>query len=716
MMSTTLGEGAQCQRDVTVGPGPVDGQTGAPSQLDRPAGWLALRLGLLAGAIFLCYANGLDVPFLFDDKAAIVESKYVRSLWPLSSAMSAPKDTTGTGRPILNLSLAINYALNGLDATGYHVANILFHTVSAFLLYGALRRLLRRPALARFNASADGLALAIALIWAVHPVHTQAVTYIVQRAESLAAMFYLAAVYAAVRSFGMARPLVWRVVSVVAVVLATLTKEMAATAPFIIYAIDAVVACRGRWLEPLRRRWAFHAALWAALVPLAIIMSQAPRGATAGFGAREVLPWHEFLLAQPRVFTTYFQIAAAPVNLCFDYAMRAAPGWRGVVPYAILPGGALLATLVLVLRRRAAALAGIWFFVILSPTHSLIPVSELIFEYRLYLPLAGLVAFAVLGMYALTTPAQCHEAGTPTLRRRRWRMLHAGMIAAAAFVLAALTHLRNDVFASEISIWSDTVQKQPGNGRAHCNLAMAYVDAGDLARAEASFRAAIAMAPSYEPPYVSLAVLLSDRGEYEAALALLHEAVALQDASAPAHYNLGIVLARLGREDEAVESYRRALERDADFADPAYNLGNLALRRQDHAEAERWFREALSRRPDHVRSNFNLAGLLLARGETQAAQAHARRAFEAALVQAREAVAMGRPGDAIESYGLAIHANPAAADVHVKLATLLRDMGRREEAAAAAAEALRLRPDHAGAKAMLEELKATAAPRAGAEE
>ncbi|MBK8266833.1 MAG: hypothetical protein IPK83_00365 [Planctomycetes bacterium] len=155
---------------------------------------------VLIGAGIVAYWNSFDVPFLFDDQNAIEDNTFIRALWPLDRAMSAPPQSTGAGRPILNLSLAVNYHFGGLWVWGYHAVNLGIHIAVGLLLMGLIRRTLALPALRdRFVGASNELAFSATLIWLVHPLQTESVTYIVQRAESLAALFYVATLYAFLR-------------------------------------------------------------------------------------------------------------------------------------------------------------------------------------------------------------------------------------------------------------------------------------------------------------------------------------------------------------------------------------------------------------------------------------------------------------------------------------------------------------------------------------
>jgi hypothetical protein len=163
----------------------------------RSLGLALAPLVVLVLAALATYRNSFASPFVFDDRTSIEENQSIRRLWPLGPVLSPPcnGETVG-GRPLLNLSFALNYALGGLDVRGYHAANLAIHLAAALLLLGVVRRTLLLPGLReRFGGAATPLALAAALLWMVHPLQTESVTYIVQRAESLCGCFYLLTLY-----------------------------------------------------------------------------------------------------------------------------------------------------------------------------------------------------------------------------------------------------------------------------------------------------------------------------------------------------------------------------------------------------------------------------------------------------------------------------------------------------------------------------------------
>jgi hypothetical protein len=161
---------------------------------------------LVTIGVTAAYWNSLYVPFVYDDREAIVINPHVRSLWPLTSSMWAPPDTTASGRPMLSLSLAVNYRIGKYNVTGYHVLNVVIHILAAMAMYGVLRRTLLSETLrSRFGRHAFSLSLIATLIWAMHPLHTESVTYVIQRCESMMGLFLLLMLYCAIRSAG--RPL-----------------------------------------------------------------------------------------------------------------------------------------------------------------------------------------------------------------------------------------------------------------------------------------------------------------------------------------------------------------------------------------------------------------------------------------------------------------------------------------------------------------------------
>jgi len=294
--------------------------TGAGSSSNR---WSVVLGGaLLILAALAVYRNSFAGPFIFDDALSIQENATIRHLWPIWQPLSPPHDgfITVAGRPIINLSLAVNYAGGGYDVWGYHALNLAVHILAGLALFGIVRRTLLRPRFnGRFDAVADGLAFAVALLWMVHPLQTESVTYIVQRAESIMGLFYLLTLYFFIRGADSARSRWWYVLCVIACALGMASKEVMASAPLMVMLYDRTFVS-GSFRETWRRHWKLYVALAGTWVVLGYLMFF-----TANYGndlANTRLQWvgrWAYLLTEPGVILHYLQLSVWPHPLCFDY-------------------------------------------------------------------------------------------------------------------------------------------------------------------------------------------------------------------------------------------------------------------------------------------------------------------------------------------------------------------------------------------------------------
>ena len=639
-------------------------ETGLPPSGAR--GGTLLVVVILAGVILAVYANSLSVPFLFDDRPAIVDNASIRSL---GGAWLPPADGSGvTGRPLVNFTLAINYALGGLNPAGYHAGNLLFHLLSALALFGVMRRTLRQPVLRdRYGPVALPLAALGAMLWAVHPLQTESVVCVVQRNEVLAGLFYLLTLYGFIRSVESVgrvsdRPLrpvkdrsylIWSVLSVGACLLGMASKEIMATAPLLVFLYDRTFVA-GSFRAAWRQHGRTHAALAATWVLLAWLVGRSggSRGVAAGFGLG-VTAW-QYLLTQSRALTTYLQLTVWPHPLVLDYgtAVVKHPGevwWQGVVVLVLL-----VATLWALRRKPVLGFAGAWFFVILAPSSSFIPlVAQTMAEHRMYLPLAAPVMLAVLGLQAWLG------------RRCLWGG------AALALAWAGLTIERNADYQSETAIWADAAAKHPANPRAHYTLAVLAVDAGRWAEAASHARRAVELNPGYVDAYGNLGLALDHLGQHEEAQRYFATALRLNPAHPETNNNLGQVLMEAGRFDEAVQHLHAALRARPEYAEPHNNLGSVLLRQGRFAEAVAQFEEALRRKPAFAEPHNNL-GII----------------FEQ----------QGRFAEAIAQFEEALRLKPAFAEPHNNLGNVLQQTGRVDAAMVHFQQALRLRPDYAEAQ------------------
>ena len=511
---------------------------------------------LVLAAALAAYSNSFAGILVFDDEPAIAQNTHLRSLWPLAAAMAAPADTTLSGRPVAALSFAIDYAISEDALRGYHRTNLLVHLAAALLLFGITRRTLLTPALApRYGTAATRLAAIVALLFAVHPLGTSAVTYVVQRVESLMGMLYLATLYCAIRALdaeGRTR-LLWSGASVLACALGMATKEVMATAPLAVALWDWTFA-PGR----ASSRRALYGALASTWIVLAVLVAGGHRSLSVGFGFAE-WPWWRYLMTQAGVLVRYLRLAFVPDDLVLDYDWRPASLPQAVPPIAAI--GVLLAlTIVGVARRRPAAFAGAWCFLVLAPTSSVIPIAtEVAAEHRMYLPVAGIAALVVIGLFEagrrLAGPSAKTQSSFAT----------AGLVAAGAVAVlfGYLTHARNADYHDYDRIWLDTIAKRPQNVRARNNYATSLLLQGRYAEAERHLRAAVER-PGFADAEMNLGVALSAQGALDEGAAHLRRAIAIQPRLVDARRNLAETYVRQRRPGDAVAEYATILESQPD--------------------------------------------------------------------------------------------------------------------------------------------------------
>lgn len=651
---------------------------------------------LIALAALLAYANSFSGPFVFDDASSIVTNPTLRHWWPPWAPLVPPRASlTVQGRPLLNLSLAVNYALSGPGVGSYHVANFLIHLAAALTLCSIVRRTLRRagPAVA---GHADALALAVALLWVVHPLQTESVTYIVQRTESLMGLCYLLTLDAFLRSLeGNARR--WQAASVAACLAGMATKEVMVSAPLLVLLLDRTVvsgSCRAAW----SRRRGYYLALASTWLLLAFLIlgTGGNRGGSKGFDVG--VSWGSWWLTQFPAVAHYLRLAVWPHPLVFEYGVE----WThpplelaaGIAVVAALVGG----TIVAVGRRSPLGIPGVAFCAILAPTSLTPGTSQMTAEHRMYLPLAAvLTGLVVAGQRALGPAAP---------------RLGPLLVGAATAGLAALTLQRNHDYRSEIALWEDTLAKRPDNALAHEMLGLAQDRAGDPGSAAEHFRAALRSQPGFAIAHESLGALLFRQHDVTGAIAEFAAALQLKPDFPDAADNLGAALLAAGRHREAIPPIRAALALKPDYAEAHYNLATALAATGAAGEAIPEFEAALRLRPGYAAAHYNLANTLAAAGRAAEAGPH----YEAVLAlepgNARAAynlantLAMaGHPAEAIPQYRRALALNPRSAEAMNNLGSALLETGDPTAAAAAFTAALKLDPQFADARENLRRLR-----------
>jgi Tfp pilus assembly protein PilF len=655
-----------------------DGAATSSAAVPSRGGWWTAVI--LAGACLAVYWNSLGAPFLFDDGPAILRNETIRQLWPLDRVLQPPLEGAGvTGRPLVNLSLAVNYALGGLEVRGYHAMNLALHVLAVLTLWGVLRRTLRfeivgsplvggpprdqgtvrRQAPTLPNA-AESFAFTVALLWAVHPLLTESVVCVVQRNEVMGGLFYLLVLYAFIRAVSGGGRL-WLAASVAACLLGMATKEIMATAPLLVLLYDRTFVAGG-FAAAWRQRRGYYLSLAATWLLLAwLMLGNNQRDGIVGFGLG-VSSW-EYLLTQCRALTTYLQLSLWPHPLVLDYGAEMVRRPAEVWLQGILVVTLLLATGWALVRKPVWGFLGAWFFIILAPSSSFVPLTtQPIAEHRMYLPLVAVLVLALAGIRRLAGPRT---------------VLVVGLLAVA---LGAATFRRNEVYRDEERLWTDLIARQPANARAHASLGHYLVRTERWAEAAVRYEQVLRLRPDYADARSDYAGVLSRLGRLPEAIPHYEEALRLKPDDATIHYNLGLALMQAGRLPEARVSLENAVRqpKGRGRADWHAALGNVLLDLNEVPAAAGEFARALEIQPAATEARHNLALAL---------------------------VRLGRPAEAIPHYEAVLRQLPGSAQVHHNLAFALAQAGRVAEAIGQEEEALRLNPGLTAAREQLVRLR-----------
>ncbi|HEX3659257.1 MAG TPA: tetratricopeptide repeat protein [Pirellulales bacterium] len=643
--------------------------------------WFPGPVFVLLG-IACAYADGLQGPFIFDDGEAIEHNRALLDLGPAKTLLLGPKETTVAGRPVVNVSLALNYLIGGLDPIGYHLVNVLLHALCALTLLGIARRTFLTPPLAaRFGEHAAPLAAAIATLWAVHPLATEAVTYIIERTELLMGLFFLLTLFCAIRAWEQPQRW-WPAASTVCCALGMASKETMVSAPLIVMLYDRLFLYPS-WAEAFRRRRKLYAALAITWIVLLLLAMTYPREKSAGFNLG--MKWWEYAGTQCSVLLTYLRLAVWPRGLCLDYGTWVASWPRQVLPGLIVLSILVGATVWALVRGRPAGFLGAWFFLILAPTSSVLPIiTEVAAERRMYLPLAAVVTLLVLAGW-LVIQRIANRWVASSAERSRWKQrIGWRSTVGLALVLVVLTALRNQEYRSLVTIWTDTVAERPDNPRAQYNLAVALADSGLLEDAVRHYREAIRLKPDYADAFSNLGTVFAAQGDDRRAVECYRRALEIKPILSPAHNNLGQLLAAEGKFDAAIREYRRAIALDGHIAEYHRNLALALHAKHDLAAAAREYTTLIGLDPRDATAHNGLGVILQNEGQLAAAgeEYEAALQLDPKLGDAQFNIAnyyaqTGKLEAAVRHYRIAIAINPGNRQAMINLQHVLSLLQQR---------------------------------------
>ncbi len=580
----------------------------------------ALMLFCLLGLVFLIYSNSLRGPFIFDDMINIEYNPHIRlKHLTFDGLKQVVFESYSPSRPVANISFALNYYLHGKNTFGFHLVNVLIHVIAGIFLYFFVRITLLTPALRSKYENYKWIAFAAALIWLVHPLQTQSVTYIVQRMNSLAAMFYIMALFFYARGRLAQIPKnrwLWWGGCAAAGILSFGTKQIAATLPFFIFLYEWY------FLQELSRTW-----LKRRILPLAGVLFLFGALALAYLGVdplETILGGYDErdftllqrVLTQLRVVIFYISLLVFPhpsrLNLDRDFALSHSL----FDPFTTLLSMAAIAGLLflgwrLAQKQRLASFCILWFLGNLVIESSVIGL-EIIFDHRTYLP--SMLVF--LPAVALLYP------------RLRPKWLGIGALAAVVTVFSFWTYERNNAFRNHVAFWQDVVTKSPHKARPRVNLGTAFVRQHNYEEALVHFSEALRLRPNFFEAHYRMADALASLGRLDEALVHYKDALDIRPEHASAHFKLANLFNKKGLPSEAIAHYREALRIDPGQLKAHNNLGAVLARQGNLQAAIAHFAEALKIRPDDVKALLNMGNATAGQGRYEEAATHFARALQ----------------------------------------------------------------------------------------
>lgn len=702
----------------------------------------AVAFALLAALVVISHGGALKADFVYDDHNQLVGNPSIRSLKNVPRFFTHPAETIGEidfegiYRPLRTTYFALGYRLWGPNPAAFHAANLLFHLLNSFLVFLFLRRM----------CGAERSALAAALLFAAHPAMTDVVCWICSSSDVLCMFFYLTALlcWFRTREETGGRRRAFYAISLVSLVLALLSKEMAITFPAVIVAIDF-------WRDGLKgltpKRWpSYLPFIIVAGIYFAIRMNIMSRFSQRGY-------WGDTPLASAAIIIKavafYVGLLVYPFRLTiFPTIDTNVSATDPAVVLAVLLIALMIAA-ALWLRRKSPALSlGIvLFFIMLAPVSGIIPLTTIVAGRFVYIPSVGifLAATALFGGLGATGEERSRKRG-PAM---------AAAIAAVVFLFSFNTILRSLDWRSDLALFKSATEVDPDNPRARTSLGKEYfilgdpgasrrealaaielsedhaeahsllgrilVEEGRTSEAEREFKIVIDAVPNDNYANNALGTMYRNQGRLEDALARFEAASNRQPITWRTLNNAGSALLELGKPTEALEYFGRALGVMPDAREAAYNKGAALVGLGRNAEAASFLAAWMS-------ENSHDASLLTMLGFAHSAEQN----FEAAIEAYRHALSMnpkdiaaasyladlhmrrGEYEDAIPLYETIVDARPDSARERILYATALEGTGRVEEALEQLKEAAKLEPDDASIQEMLAQANMRLENRSGA--
>ena len=566
------------------------------------------------------YSDSFRCSFHLDDLLHIVYNRVIQNLWDVKAWWNYIPN-----RPVSIFTFVLNYHFFKLDVWYWHLVNLIIHLINAILIWWLTLLIFSSPALKDqpIFKHKKALAFVTALLFVSHPLAIQSVTYIVQRMTSLVTMFYILslALYMKVR-LSDNRTFVKYLFfagSVISAILAMLTKENAFTLPMAIVLVELYFLRTNRRMINFRDyRVVVLTAIFLVvmlIVPFKYSFSVfnpiPPRA-----GHINMITPVNYLFTQFSVILKYIELLFLPVNLHLEYDFPVAKNFfelRTLLSFLVLSSLVVLA-IFLFKKHRIISFGICWFFLTLSIESGIIPIQDVIFEHRTYLPSFGFFLILVTGLYVLLW--------------KKYKFMVIAVLTIITGLNSCMTYQRNKVWKNDLTLLSDNIAKAPGFARPFCNRGVAYWKNRDYNLALADFSRAIEINPDYRDAYYNRGVVFDNIRQFPQAIADYSRAIVIDQNHLKAYYNRGVVYWNLREYDKAIADYSRAIEINPDYANAFNNRGVVFEYLKEYDKAIADFTRAIGINPNYKDAYSNRGATFWTLKEWKKAIADYSRAIE----------------------------------------------------------------------------------------
>jgi tetratricopeptide (TPR) repeat protein len=586
-----------------------------------PLSWkIILSISLLFAVVaIITYYPSLHGDFIFDGKRVIQDSplSHIERLSQITDLLLSKE----IGRRIGLISFALNFYFGGLDPFGYHLVNVIIHILNGLVLFILSYKILTLPLWeGRWKRNALKISFLGSFIWLVHPIQTQAVSYIVQRLTSLSALFFLLAFlcYIQGRLDHAYKQKALFFLSFLFGLLALGTKQNTATLPLFIV-LSEFLFFQQKPLKTDGKRLGLILLLGGIFILITVIYLGSdfiPKWALS-YEKRGWTPL-ERVLTELRVVILYMSLLVYPhpSRLCLDYDFPVSHSLFS--PFTtflslLVIVGLLVFAIFVIKKNRLVSFAILWFFGNLVIESSIIPL-ELVFEHRVYLPSMGIIILVSGLCFAF-------------FRREQGRWITV-LILFLILLFSYWTYKRAFLWGEPIRLWVDAAIKSPHKARPHHNMGLAYYKEGKLDEAATEYKKALAINPNHAMAHTNLGLIYVEKKRFDEAISELKKALVINPTLVKAYNNLGHVYYEEGKLDEAAAEYKKALALDPNYTRAHYNLGLIYSTRKRFEEAIAEYKKALAGNPNFAEVHNNLAVAYYSTKNYKLAVIHCDRAME----------------------------------------------------------------------------------------